>query len=131
MHMNTMIALRRVRTPTTPIVNRTAEKNSASGSIGGRPPPAKHNRAHDRGEQQHARHLEGEEILIEKRSRDGCDDTTKFDLTRQVAFGYARLDVGAGEREDLREQRDPDRGRYQLPASSARVGDVTRLTEIQ
>src|ERR1051326_1463564 len=65
-HMKTMIALRRVRTPTTPIVNKTAEKKRASVSIHRRlllglcPPPAQHDRAHDRGEQKDARHLERE-----------------------------------------------------------------------
>src|SRR3954466_14046050 len=32
-HMKTMIALRRMSTPNTPIANSTAEKNSASASI--------------------------------------------------------------------------------------------------
>src|SRR5215210_3802381 len=76
-HMKMMIALRRVSTPTTPIVNSAAEKKRASASIrrlprhGGtnrraRPaPPPDGDRADDRGEQQDARDLEGEQVLAE------------------------------------------------------------------
>src|SRR6266550_4328915 len=74
-HMNTMIAFRRVNTPTTPIVNRRAEKKSASASIGFPRPnisaPAQDDRADDRGEQQHARHLEGQQVFVEQRTGDG------------------------------------------------------------
>src|ERR1700743_221356 len=66
-HMNTMIALRRISTPDTPIANSTAEKNSASASI--LCPRfaalfAEHHRADHRGEQEDAGHLEREQILI-------------------------------------------------------------------
>src|SRR5512140_148359 len=64
-HMNRMIAFRRVSTPTTPTVNSTAERASASTSID--PPFAEHHGAHDRGEQQHARQFEGEQVLLEER----------------------------------------------------------------
>src|SRR3954470_23584510 len=60
-HMKMMMAFRRVSTPITPIVNSTAEKKSASASIG-TPLPADHHRPDNRGEQQHARDLEGEQI---------------------------------------------------------------------
>src|SRR3954451_12919747 len=62
-HMKMMIALRRVSTPTTPIVNRTAEKNSDSASI--RFPPSRQGYRSDDGcQQQHARDLEGQQILV-------------------------------------------------------------------
>src|SRR3712207_3788495 len=65
-HMKMMIAFRRVRTPTTPIVNSTAEKNSASASNS---PPrlAQHDRANDRHQQQHAGHFERQQVLVEDR----------------------------------------------------------------
>src|SRR3982751_1617318 len=66
-HMNTMIALRRINTPNTPIVNRTAEKNSASASIVLSALFAENHRADDRREQENARHFEGEQILIKER----------------------------------------------------------------
>src|SRR5438093_1874361 len=70
-HMKMMIALRRVSTPTTPIVNSTAEKNSDSGSIDS--PPAEDDGTDDRHEQQDARELEGEQVIREQRSRDRRD----------------------------------------------------------
>src|SRR3954467_4726427 len=62
-HMKMMIALRRVRTPTTPITNNTAEKKSDSASI--LPPAAKDHGAHDGREQENARELEGQQVLGE------------------------------------------------------------------
>src|SRR5919198_1646277 len=61
-HMNTMIALRRVSTPTTPMVNSAAEKKSASASMFLllRSSATKHHGAHDGCQQQHARDLERE-----------------------------------------------------------------------
>src|SRR3954465_1843397 len=67
MHMNTMIALRRISTPNTPIVNSTAEKKSASAGIVFASLPTQNHSAYDGGEQQHARHLEREEIFVEQR----------------------------------------------------------------
>src|SRR5215510_4642415 len=76
-HMNTMIALRRMSTPTTPITNSTAEKNSASASTaasrGLAPLLAEHHGADDRGEQQDAGHLEREQVVLEQRSGDRRD----------------------------------------------------------
>src|SRR5215470_14002913 len=69
-HMNTMIALRRMSTPTTPITNNTAEKNRASANIaasGGLAALfAEHHGADHCGEQQDARHLEREQILVKQ-----------------------------------------------------------------
>src|SRR5881392_975160 len=63
-HMKMMIALRRVSTPTTPIVNNTAEKNSDSLNIGS--PTSQDHCTHDRSEQQHARQLEGQQVVREE-----------------------------------------------------------------
>src|SRR6185312_13083143 len=79
-HMNTMIALRRISTPNTPITNRTAEKNSASASILFSTLLAKQHRADHRRQQQHAGDLEGEQILVEQRARDGRDGARLIDL---------------------------------------------------
>ena len=81
-HMNTMIALRRVSTPITPMVKRSAEKNSASttmshhfvGNVGRAvrllglvfaSTATDHHSADHRRQQEHAGHLEGEEIVGE------------------------------------------------------------------
>src|SRR5829696_4955591 len=85
-HMKMMIALRRVSTPTTPIVNSTAEKKRASASMerlqragfvtrpgGSAVLPADDDRADDRGEEQDARHLEREQVLREQRTRQRPD----------------------------------------------------------
>src|SRR4051794_951884 len=65
-HMKMMIAFRRVSTPTTPMVNSTAEKKSDSASIGV-PPARQRDSSHDRREQQHARDLEGEQVFVKER----------------------------------------------------------------
>src|ERR1700750_585023 len=67
-HMNTMIALRRISTPNTPIANSTAEKKSASGNILSLHVSAllsEYDRTDDRGEEQHARHLERQQVFVE------------------------------------------------------------------
>src|SRR4029078_8628603 len=69
-HMNTMIALRRINTPNKPITKSAAEKKSASASMVFSTLFAQHHRADDRREQQDARDLESQEILVEERSRD-------------------------------------------------------------
>src|SRR5262245_2712372 len=80
-HMKMMIALRRVSTPTTPITNSTAEKKSASASIGGSP-AAEDDRADDGREQQHARQLERQQVFREERLGHGRDGALCFDLRR-------------------------------------------------
>src|SRR5690349_16740302 len=81
-HMNTMMTLRRINTPNTPITNNTAEKNSASASIRASLPTllTQHDGADDRGEEQDARHLERQQILIEERASDRRDHAGRFDL---------------------------------------------------
>src|SRR4029079_6543167 len=66
-HMKTMIALRRVSTPTTPIMNRTALKNNDSLSMGTLPALPQHDGPDDRRAEQHARDLEGQQVLVEHR----------------------------------------------------------------
>src|SRR5438094_8257627 len=129
--MNTMMALRRVSTPTTPMMNNTAEKKSASASIGGRPPSAQRDCADGGSEQQDTRDLERQEILAEQGAGDRRDHTAIFDLSLEVAGRYLRLHVGASEREDLRQQGDADGRRNELPCPAARVGDVARMSQIE
>src|SRR4051794_26694086 len=85
-HMNTMMALRRISTPKRPITNSTAEKNRASASIVLSALLSENDRAHHGGEQQHTRHLEGEEILIEQRRGDRVDGARLGDLRRRVTL---------------------------------------------
>src|SRR5215210_5674378 len=59
-HMKMMIAFRRVSTPTTPMVNSTALKNSDSAIMGTSSALAQQHGAHHGCEQQHAGDLEGE-----------------------------------------------------------------------
>src|SRR4051812_16410521 len=83
-HMKMMIALRRVSTPTTPIVNRTAEKNRDSASIGGGVAARQRDRSYDGGEQQDARDLEREQIFVKQRSGHRRDRADRRDLLRRV-----------------------------------------------
>src|SRR5438105_13868249 len=80
-HMKTMIALRRVSTPTTPMTKSTAEKKSDSASI--LSPPTQHHGPHDRGEQQNARELEGEQIMREQWTRDRRDGALPRNVLRE------------------------------------------------
>src|SRR3954467_7189486 len=80
-HMKMMIAFRRVSTPMTPMVNSTALKNSDSASIATLLALAQHDGTHHGGEQQHARHLEGQQILMEQRTGDRRDGTGIRDLS--------------------------------------------------
>jgi len=73
--MKITIALRRNSTPATPSVNSTAE--IASGGTEEHPRAfalRQHDGAYDRGEKQHARDLEGNDIGAEQRSGHGADD---------------------------------------------------------
>src|SRR3954470_21541972 len=74
-HMKMMMAFRRVSTPITPIVNRTALKNSDSVSTGTLLPFAQHDGADHGGEQQHARDLERQQVFIEQGPRQWRDRT--------------------------------------------------------
>src|SRR3954447_25405756 len=86
-HMKMMIALRRVSTPITPIVNRTALKNSDSVSIRTVPPLAEHHGADDGGEQEHARHLEGQQVLVEQGAGERGDRPGASELAGQRILG--------------------------------------------
>src|SRR4051812_45695501 len=115
-HMKMMIAFRRVSTPTTPIVNRTAEKNSDSASIGF-PASREGDGSYDGGEQQHARDLEREQVFVEQRPgdrRDGADarDLLRREVGRQLER-LRRLRLRRGE--DHGEQRHADEPRGHLP----------------
>src|SRR5690348_6477458 len=131
-HMNTMIALRRISTPKTPIVNSTAEKKSASASIVLSALFAEEHRAHDRREQEHARHLERQEILIEQWSGHRRDRAAYRHLTRRESLRQRQIDrrLRFGQRENLRKHGDRDRPAGQLPADASRVGDLA-LSEVQ
>src|ERR1043165_3552757 len=82
-HMKMMIALRRVSTPTTPIVNRTAEKKSDSASIDRIAAACQRHRAYDGGQEQHARPFEREQVFIKERLGDGRDRADRGDLLRR------------------------------------------------
>src|SRR6185503_14616653 len=126
-HMNTMIALRRISTPKTPITNRTAEKNSASASILFSALLAQQHRADDGGEQQDARHLEGEQVFIEQRTRERRDRAALRDLLRRETLRQrqAHRRLRLGQREDLGENRDADGAAHHLPADGAHIADLT------
>src|SRR3954470_18468593 len=79
-HMNTMMALRRISTPNTPITNSTAEKNSASASILFSPLLSEQHGANDGREQQHARYLEGQQVFVEQWTGDRRDRALLRDL---------------------------------------------------
>src|SRR6476659_7717201 len=126
--MKMMIALRRVSTPITPIENSTALKKSDSVSTDTLLALAEHHRADDGGEQQHARHLEGQEVFVEEGAGEGRDGPAAGELSRQrilrqpERFRHARL----RDREHLREQRKADRAGHELPAKAASVGELGR-----
>src|SRR6476646_7547417 len=85
--MKMMIALRRVSTPITPIENSTALKKSDSVSTDTLLALAEHHRADDGGEQEHARHLEGQEVFVEERAGEGRDRARAGALQREGVLG--------------------------------------------
>src|SRR6185312_9137137 len=91
-HMNTMIALRRINTPNTPITNSTAEKNSASASILFSALLTQQHRSDHRREQQHARDLESQQVFVEQRACDRRDGATLLDLLRGKALGQCQIE---------------------------------------
>src|ERR1043166_718490 len=130
-HMKTMIALRRVSTPTTPIVNRTAEKNRDSPTIGS-PSSQDHGADDGRGEE-HAGDLEGEQIVAEQRPREAGDRSLLRDLRRRVPRRQRERRRGVGPREggDLGEERQAHAAGGELPPDAAGVGDLRRVAEVQ
>src|SRR5918997_1179221 len=131
-HMKMMIALRRVSTPTTPIVNRTAEKNSASAS---NVPPrlAENDRADEGDEQEHARDLERQQVLVEQRLGDRGDRAPPSDLLRGEPLRQleAGRDLRPTHREHLREDRQPDRAGGEPPAEPPRVRGLLGAPEVE
>src|SRR5687767_8276794 len=111
-HMKMMIALRRVRTPTTPIVKRTAESASDSASIPV-PPAAEYYGACDGDEKQYARQLECQQILIEQRPCDGPHSSILPHLLDRMAGGHVELsgDPCTRDRHELCNKGDPDQSR--------------------
>src|SRR4051812_4947217 len=107
-HMNTMIAFRRVSTPTTPMQNSTALKKRASASMDTLLSLAEHHGANHGGEEQHARHLEGQQVLMEQRTSERRDGAGFRHLLRDGAFGQCEQlgNLRFREREELREQRN-------------------------
>src|SRR5215218_1494542 len=97
--MKMMMAFRRVSTPITPMVNRTALKKRDSASIGALLPLAEHHRAHDGGEQEDARHLEGQQVLVEEGAGEGGDGAGPVELAPQRALRQRQRLGDAGPRE--------------------------------
>src|SRR5688572_972527 len=105
-HMKMMIALRRTRTPMAPMVKSTADNASDSASIDASSPSADDDSTDDGHEQQDARQLEREEVLVEERLRDASYRTEGADGVRIVATARReRLGKPGGhERHDLGEE---------------------------
>src|SRR5688572_6327803 len=130
-HMKMMMALRRVRTPTTPMVNSTAEKKMASAST--LPPSSQDHRADDRGQQQDAGELERQQVFGKKRPGDRRDHAFPLHLSRDRArlqrqgFGHP----GPRQRSDLREHREADQTCRDLPPLAPGVGQLGRMAEVE
>src|SRR5688500_2470607 len=134
MHMKMMIALRRVSTPTTPIVNSTAEKNRASASIGVPPLLAEDHGTDHRRKQQHARDLERQQVRGEQRGGNGADDALLGDLDRHRAPGRQperRRRLEAGDGHHLGEDREPERTGRDLPPASPRIVQLLGIAQVE
>src|SRR5689334_8673719 len=131
-HMKITIALRRVSTPIAPIENSTADSASDSASID-LPPAPDDDSADDGDEQQDARQLEREQVLVEQRLRDAADRAEITNSLRVVASaGDERLRHSlAGERRHLRQEHDPEQCCDELAPLASHVGDLGRLPEVQ
>src|SRR2546423_6049400 len=119
-HMKITIALRRSSTPATPSANSTAEIASAGLSSMLQLPFCEHDGAHDRGEQQHARDLERNEVDLEQRAGYGADHALLL-LRRGDGAGRKLNGVGqccATEHPELKQQRSREHGRGQESGGS-------------
>src|SRR5262245_30636283 len=132
-HMKTMIAFRRMSTPKTPITNSTAEKKSASASMFFPSLLAEHDSAHDRRQEQNARDLEREQILVEERPRKRRDGPRLLDLFREISGRQReeRRQLGPRDGGDLREDRDTDCPGDDLPAHAPDVGWSFASAEVE
>src|SRR5215213_702786 len=108
-HMKIMIALRRVRTPTTPIVKSAAESASDSASTAVSL-AAEDYSARDSNQQQNARELEREQVFIEQRSGDCAHRSQLFHLiSREVGRHHiGRRHLAAAHHHDLGYHYNPD-----------------------
>src|SRR5581483_8783879 len=132
-HMNTMIALRRTSTPTTPIAKSAAEiaSDSASISVSSQElaaPAANDDGADDRHEQEHAGDLEREEILVEQRLGHRRHRALRLlddgQRVRRPRDRRERLGMTRGR--ELRDQREAEQGGDETYAFAAHVGDGAR-----
>src|SRR5687767_15806477 len=108
-HMKMMIALRRVSTPMTPIVNSTADSARDSASIAV-PPAAEHDGSRDRDQQQYARQLERKQVFIEQRTCNRANRPVFLHLGRGEAGRNTELgsDARSGHSRQLRYEHDAD-----------------------
>src|ERR1700704_3851228 len=99
--MKMMIAFRWIRTPMTPIMKSAAVSASDSASTC-RPPPSQHHRARNRHEQQHARQLECEQVVLEQWLGDDSDGVELLKLLSVEVTGDHELrgKPGAGDDHD-------------------------------
>src|SRR5687767_3558628 len=131
-HMKMMIALRRVRTPTTPIVNRTADRarDSASTSI---PPSSQNHGSGDCDEEQNAGELECEQIFVEQRARDRADCAVLLQLGGGIARWNLELPGHIADRNghELRQKYEANERRDHHRPLAPRIGDLRRMAEIE
>src|SRR3954464_5306322 len=130
--MKMMIAFRWTRTPTTPMMKSAAVSASDSASTGG-PPPAKYDGASDRHQQQNARELECQQIILEQGLGDGAH---RIQLLELLLVEVARHDellgqLGAEDHHDLAQEAKPDEPGGELPARPACVGELRWMAEIE
>src|SRR4051812_42350023 len=131
-HMKMMIALRRVSTPTTPIVNSTAEKKSDSASI--RFLTSREGDGADDGrQQQNAGDLERQQILVEQGAGHRLDRAVSGDLIGGIAGGQSRglRRFCSHGREDHGEDRQASSAGDLFPRHASRVGQLARMPEIE
>src|SRR6476619_5069545 len=107
--MKMMMALRWIRTPITPMMKSAAVSARDSASTDS-PPAAEHDCARNRDEQQNARQLEGQQILIEERLGDRAHRIQLVELLLiEIRRDDQRLgELGAQDHHDLAQQAKPD-----------------------
>src|SRR6266508_4227451 len=121
-HMKITIALRRSSTPATPSVNSTAEMTRAGSSSTLQFPLRQHYRADDRGEEEQAGDLEGDQIRVEQGAGDRRDHPLLLQR-RHRALG--QLDGGGrrrvSEHAQLQQQRAGEQRADPQPHRSLQV----------
>src|SRR3954464_9403265 len=113
-------------------MTKSAAVNARDSASTDAPASAQYDGAGDGYEQQDARQLEGEEIVLEQRRGNGADGIQLGQLLLIEITRYDQLlrQLRAQDDHDLAEKANPDQPRGELPAEPPRIRQLRRMPKI-